>query len=309
MTKNPRTASIGSVERETGISKETLRIWERRYGFPQPERTCDGTRSFTDESITKLRLVKRLLDRGLRAGEIVPKSLEQLEAIDRSSATFATSNSAKENDLLLSFRAEDIQHFRLWLRERARSLGIVSFIFDVVRPLCTEIGIAWQRNAIGVFEEHLLSEQIAETLRNLIAQFTETSCPPRIMLTTLPGERHAFGLLMLQGLLASRGIHCLSLGVETPMNDIVKCVESAQIDVVALSFSIHYPARRLRLDLKEIRASLPEKVTILAGGGAIGRIKTKLPGIMLMSGLSDAVTYLEGFVTKSSGRSVQAAGF
>ncbi len=294
MTTDSRMTGIASVERETGISKETLRIWERRYGFPRPERTCDGIRSYSDGDIAKLRLTKRLLDRGLRAGEIVPKSLEQLEALDRSSAAVATCDPAMNNASRPSFRVKDIDRFRLWLHERARSLNVETFILDVISPLCTEIGIAWQRNEIGVFEEHLLSEQIAETLRDHIAQFPLTDKPPRILLTTLPGERHGFGLLMLQCLLVARSFYCLSLGVETPMGEITRCVESAHIDFVALSFSSHFPARRLRSDLQEIRALLPRTVAILAGGSAIGRIKTKLPGIILLSELSDAVTYLDG---------------
>ena len=150
MMKSTIAVGIGSVERETGISKETLRIWERRYGFPHPVRTSNGVRNYSDESIAKLRLVKRLLDRGLRAGDIVPKSIEQLEAIDRSTTT---SRTGTDRALLPSFRAQDIDQFRLWLRERVLTLSVETFIFDVVRPLCAEIGIAWQRNEIGVFEE------------------------------------------------------------------------------------------------------------------------------------------------------------
>ena len=30
--------NISAVERETGLSKDVLRIWERRYGFPEPRR-------------------------------------------------------------------------------------------------------------------------------------------------------------------------------------------------------------------------------------------------------------------------------
>jgi DNA-binding transcriptional MerR regulator len=295
-------ARIASVERETGISKETLRIWERRYGFPQPERTGDGIRSYSDEDIVKLRLTKRLLDRGLRAGEIVPKSLEQLEALDQSSAAVPPCNSSADDASRPSFRVRDIDDFRLWLHERARALSTEAFVLDVIRPLCTDIGIAWQRNEIGIFEEHLLSEQIAQTLRHLIARFDKTDQSPRILLTTLPGERHGFGLLMLQCLLASRGLDCLPLGVETPMEDIVKCVESAQIDLVALSFSSHFPARRVRSVLQEIRALLPPTVAIVAGGGAIGRIRTRLPGIVLLSELSEAVVYIDGVGTRRSGQ-------
>ena len=31
-------STISDVERDTGVAKETLRVWERRYDFPQPLR-------------------------------------------------------------------------------------------------------------------------------------------------------------------------------------------------------------------------------------------------------------------------------
>ena len=33
--------SIAAVERDTGLSKDTLRVWERRYGFPSPGRDAN----------------------------------------------------------------------------------------------------------------------------------------------------------------------------------------------------------------------------------------------------------------------------
>ena len=37
---------ISAVERETGLSKDTLRMWERRYGFPAPGRDAQGERVY-----------------------------------------------------------------------------------------------------------------------------------------------------------------------------------------------------------------------------------------------------------------------
>ena len=34
-TTEPPLLSIAAVERETGLGKDTLRAWERRYGFPE----------------------------------------------------------------------------------------------------------------------------------------------------------------------------------------------------------------------------------------------------------------------------------
>ena len=72
----PPTVSIAAVERDTGLSKDTLRVWERRYGFPQPERDAYGERVYPSEQVDKLRLVKRLMDQGHRPGKISGPSIE-----------------------------------------------------------------------------------------------------------------------------------------------------------------------------------------------------------------------------------------
>ena len=53
---------IGAIAHEIGLTKDTLRVWERRYGFPKPQRSLGGERLYPQEQVTKLRLVKRLLD-------------------------------------------------------------------------------------------------------------------------------------------------------------------------------------------------------------------------------------------------------
>ena len=34
--------NISAAERETGLSKDVLRMWERRYAFPKPSRDDNG---------------------------------------------------------------------------------------------------------------------------------------------------------------------------------------------------------------------------------------------------------------------------
>ena len=67
--------NISSVERDTGLSKDALRVWERRYGFPQPYRDAHGERIYPSDQVDKLRLLKRLLDQGHRPSKIIAKSL------------------------------------------------------------------------------------------------------------------------------------------------------------------------------------------------------------------------------------------
>ena len=74
--------AIGAVERDTGISRDTLRIWERRYGFPTPERSEKGDRIYSAAQVSRLQLIRRLLDQGLRPGKVVPLAESALRDLD-----------------------------------------------------------------------------------------------------------------------------------------------------------------------------------------------------------------------------------
>ena len=49
--------SIRVVSRMTSIEPETLRMWERRYGFPTPSRTEGGARVYSESDVTALNLI------------------------------------------------------------------------------------------------------------------------------------------------------------------------------------------------------------------------------------------------------------
>jgi hypothetical protein len=72
---------IGAVARETGLSKERLRIWERRYGFPAPQRDARGGQRYPLETVEKLKLVKHLCEYGHRPQRLMPLPIEALRAL------------------------------------------------------------------------------------------------------------------------------------------------------------------------------------------------------------------------------------
>ena len=73
--------NISAVEREAGLSKDVLRMWERRYGFPKPVRDENGERRYSAAEVAKLRAIKRLMDVGLRPGKIIRHTLEELNTL------------------------------------------------------------------------------------------------------------------------------------------------------------------------------------------------------------------------------------
>ncbi len=73
--------SIAAVERETGLAKDTLRVWEKRYGFPAPLRDAAGDRIYPSAQVVQLKLIRRLLDAGMRPGKVVGLGHGALEAL------------------------------------------------------------------------------------------------------------------------------------------------------------------------------------------------------------------------------------
>lgn len=71
---------IGAVERLTGIPASSIRIWERRHGAVQPERSESGTRYYSDEDVGRLRLIRELTDAGDAISEVATLALDQLQA-------------------------------------------------------------------------------------------------------------------------------------------------------------------------------------------------------------------------------------
>ncbi len=69
---------IGAVSRLTGISPDTLRIWERRYDIVEPQRTPKGGRLYSQQDVTRLTMIKTLVDQGYAISTVANLSIEEL---------------------------------------------------------------------------------------------------------------------------------------------------------------------------------------------------------------------------------------
>jgi len=284
----PHSMGIGAVERDTGLSKDTLRVWERRYGFPNPERDGFGERAYPREQVEKLRTIKRLMDNGHRPGKIMQLSLDELKALsqegDDGGGRITLPDSLAR--LVHMVRTHQVEELRRALGQEVVRNGLGRFVTDVVAPLNVAVGELWLQGALEVFEEHLYTESLQVVLRNAIANVPQSPSAPRVLLTTFPNEQHGLGLLMAEAMLVLEGAQCISLGVETPVWDIVRGATSQSADIVALSFSLAYPAAQAVDGLSELRRSLSPQIEIWAGGGTevLGR---RLPeGVRAMTGLA-----------------------
>jgi DNA-binding transcriptional MerR regulator len=311
---------IAAVERDTGLSKDTLRIWERRYGFPLPLRDQGGDRVYSIEQVQRLRLLKRLLDAGHRPGQIVAASIDALEALlqdlpqlaagvgkrgnkgqraepsKRGGGAEARDSLAdaahveEMNACLRMLRQHQVDELRRHLAQALMRQGLGGFVQHLVAPLTRHVGESWMRGELEVYEEHIYTETVQQVLRQAVQSVAAQVGVgrPRVLLTTLPGEPHGLGLLMVEALLAIEACQCLSLGVQTPADELPRAAAAHGSDIVALSFSGLMSAGVVRRGLSDLRAALPASIELWAGGSAL-RLKhpPKLSGARIITDLAD----------------------
>jgi MerR family transcriptional regulator, light-induced transcriptional regulator len=295
----PITLSIAAVERDTGLSKDTLRVWERRYGFPMPERDAIGERAYTLDQVEKLRLIKRLMDAGHRPGRIVTLPFAELTLLGDQISEPAPRGrgAARPADLrghVELLRRHDARALRAELTRLMVALGLGRFVTEVVAPLNIAVGDAWIRGQLEIFEEHLYTESVQVVLRQGLAMLPPgADTGPDVLLTTFPGEPHGLGLLMAEAMLAIEGCRCTSLGVQTPLWDIVLAARAHGAKVVALSFTGCMNPNQVVDGLTELRAKLPAEVELWAGGSAPVLHRRRVEGVLPIASLDDVLTEVE----------------
>ncbi|MGD9942354.1 MAG: MerR family transcriptional regulator [Burkholderiaceae bacterium] len=283
--------SISAVERDIGLSKDTLRIWERRYGFPCPQRDAFGERRYPVDQVQRLRLMRRLLDEGYRPGKLVALPLAELQALaGHDSHSLAVDTAKAGGDELLGLALDGrVDELRRALGRTQRQFGTARFVIEVAAPLARAVAAARARGELPPYAEQLFGESMQIVLRHAIfglAAPGPQTARARMLLTTLPGECQASGLLMIEALAVERGARCLSLGIQTPIPSIVLAAEAQRADMVLLSFAGSLGPRQTIAGLAALRAALPATVAVWACCTCPALQRRRLDGVRLIESMA-----------------------
>jgi len=269
--------SIGALSKATGIPTDTLRTWERRYGFPAPERTDSGHRRYSPQTLERLRLVQRALKLGQPASSAVradPQVLRTLLA--RAGEPAAEGTRAAETpdaeifehwfELVKRFDGVGLDHA---LAGSVAELGSHLFLAQRAEPFVEALGERWARDEIGVRHEHFASERLREVLVRTWRPLSDASTRGPIVCATLPGEQHVLGLHMAALALALESIRIVFLGADAPVEEIVGAAVASRAGAVAISASRASKPAQVRRGLDALRAGLPADLSIVAGGDGV----------------------------------------
>jgi len=278
------TFPIGVVARETGVPVETLRTWERRYGFPSPVRDDGGRRLYSSESVIHVRLAAEAIRTGHKASHVLKLGIHDLKLLigvgDQSadSPTNVTNMESRRPVPMVVPSADPagqwVHHARgldgdsldIAFRSSWSELGGVRFINERATPFLIALGEAWATGRIEVYHEHFASERLRDFLVSTWRPMADSARGPSVVCTTLPGERHSLGLHLVASILAMSGLRITFLGSDTPVEDIIRSVGQSDSIGVVLSISRFSDGENVRDSLRALRRRLPADRAIIVGG-------------------------------------------
>jgi len=229
------------VSRLTGLSADTIRVWERRYGAVAPDRTDGNKRRYSGGHVRRLVLLRRVTELGHSIGQVVELSDQELRRlIGESSPDIGSQVSlyaAIVEDYLKAILEYDVQRAESILTRIAAILPPMTLTLEVIVPLMRRVGEAWIADQLRIAHEHIISGQLRSLLGTLMRHEQPASGAPRIIVATPPDHLHEFGAIIGAFMAAGRGFEPIYLGTHMPLEEIAEAAKQSGAVLVLLSIA------------------------------------------------------------------------
>jgi len=288
--------TIQQLSHEVNIGVDTLRVWERRYGFPCPVRDSRGHRRYPTSQLEELRIVRRLQTLGYRPSKIFKLNRRERHAILDQCHEITSPELKHYQELIKQGAVGEVEnHLRLYLKRH----DLKTLVFKRVVPIVQILDRLWSDGSLTIAREHLISDMLAELLKEQLLLPDQKTTKGKIVFLTLCGERHKLGLLMSAVLFRCAGADCLVIQEELPLTEVPQLALDIGSNAVALSFSCHYSPRQAKRDLAILRGNLAPDIALIAGGEAVSG-PFHLPGLIVCPDLRQIPAILEKIERKGA---------
>lgn len=234
--------SIETVSKMTGIPAPSLRNWEKRYGFPNPERTSGGHRFYSALDVEFLKKAVQWIEEGHSLGEISDRYKQQTQSGNGGPPV------AGADEILddVSYRVELIYEALLKFDQMATlqhyatlsaKLSVEQLFDRVFERILKRIGQDWSKGQISIAQEHFASSFVRLKLSTFLSLDFPPTQAPRVLTATTTDERHEGGLMLISAHLKFRGYPVFYFGSDLPADELKSLADHLKPDVICLSYN------------------------------------------------------------------------
>lgn len=309
--------NIKVVLQETGLKADALRVWEKRYGLPNPSRSEGGHRLYSEYDIEVVKWLLAKKSEGLTISKAVKLFREKESAGDNPLAQHAENSSTEfeAGKQIEEFRSDWIEACKAFNEVKAERLLSQAFAIypteivgtEVMQKGLNEIGKAWFDNKITIAQEHFASHVAIRKLNAIISAATAPSRKEKILIACPPNEDHIFSALMINLVLRNQGWDIVFLGANVPIDELEKVIQKSQpAAAILIAMQLNTAA-----SLQEMSAYLNERgVAVGFGGLAFQRsegLAELIPGTYLGDDLKEAGSRVEALIRTEAEKRIATA--
>jgi DNA-binding transcriptional MerR regulator len=246
---------IGDLARRVGIRADTLRVWERRYGLLQPQRSAGGFRLYSQTDERTVRAMVAAIEAGFPPSQAAKVAHAQRTGPSTagSGADDPRSLQSAQRELFAAVMAFDGQRAQHALDTALDTFSLAAVLDQVVLTCLRQIGDGWADGSVDVAQEHFASQLLRERLLALARTWDQGS-GPRALLACPPGELHDIALICLGLVLSRSGWRVTFLGTDTPGAALESAVAALRPDLVVVAATTSPPLLDIADSLQRIAA-------------------------------------------------------
>jgi DNA-binding transcriptional MerR regulator/methylmalonyl-CoA mutase cobalamin-binding subunit len=302
------TYNLKVVIKETGITADTLRAWERRYGLPLPKRSSGGHRLYSQHDIEIVKWLMAKQREGLSISravdfwnELSTSGQDPLPAPILKVTSISSENLDAVRDQWLEACLTFNENFAEQVLNQAFALyPLEAVCIEVLQKGLIEIGNLWYQNKATVQQEHFASALAHRRLDALISAAPPPTRPESILIGCTADEQHTFTPLLLALLLRRKGLKVIYLGANVPNQRFQETLISIKPNLIILSAQLLQTANGLR----ETAENLTVRGARVAYGGRIfnslPEIRTRIPAHFLGETLQEAIQAIDTLLSSDT---------
>ena len=268
--------TIKDLETLSGIKAHTIRIWEKRYGLLEPQRSTTNIRFYSDNELRKLLSVSMLVKHGYKISKVSVFEDEQIQEEVLKLSEKSLSMAGLIDQLIVYMVNFDHQRLEELLEQQIAALGLEDTFMNVVFPLFEKVGIYWQIGSVFPAQEHFISNIVRQLLVKASAELTNHEASTSVLFFLKEGEMHELSLLFYRYLALNAGYKTIYLGQNVPFEDLVKIERLQQVDVVFTAFVNGMEARAMETYIDQLEHVFSGKKVFITGA-QIANHQPRLP--------------------------------
>jgi methanogenic corrinoid protein MtbC1 len=281
---------IAAVSKLTGVGCHTLRVWERRYGFPTPSRSKSGHRRYDAKQVDELRVIAERARRGESISELIERRRETVGANVSTVSSLVVPNQFHHShtqliEHLIEGRSNEAEAEFENLAARLSPVELIKLVFE---PVLVETGELWFQGKIGVYQEHYTNAFLLRKIQIFLDRVKSANAAGSrtIVMGTIGGERHEGGMLLASVMLELAGWRTIVLGVDLPASEYHDAIARWRPNALGISFVLSRNINKRFDELSGVRGA----PVFVGGRGILNHQKAaRSRGLIPLTGPIDSV--------------------